>query len=58
MSRGNNWLFYILEHEKFDEFQERELIIERFVSSDCHLLHIETNQLIVDDANPLTLWFA
>ena len=54
----NDELSDILEHMKFAEFQNSEAHIEGLVDSDCNLLEIETYEVIVEDADPLTLWFA
>ena len=48
----------ILEHVKFAEFQDCETQIEWFVDSDCDLLEIETYEVVVEDADPLTLRFS
>ena len=58
VTHRNAELSDILEYVKFDEFQDSEPNIEGLVNSDGHLLHIESHKLLVEDADPLTLWFA
>ena len=48
----------LLEHVKFAEFQDSEPHVEGLVDRERHLLKIESNEVVGEDAHPLTLRFA
>ena len=48
----------ILENVKFSQFQDREAHVESLVLADCDILLIETQQMVVEDADTAPLWFA
>ena len=54
----NEVLCDIHENVKIAEFQDIETNLEGFVDGDFNLLHIQSHEVIVEDADPLTLWFA
>ena len=54
--KSGDWVV-ILEHVKFTELQHSEPHIEGFVDCYLHLLEIESNQQVIEDADVLTLRF-